>query len=90
VIARPFAGPHIAIDAGGNKAAREGRTQQKMIDAQAGVAGKGVPEIFPEGADPLIGMQGPQRVGPALRDKSAIGVAHPGRNNASSTHPSGA
>ena len=47
-----------------------------MIDAQPGIAGKGVPEIFPEGVDPLIGMQGSQRVGPALRDKAAIGVAH--------------
>jgi hypothetical protein len=56
VIARPFASPHIAVDAGGNKAAREGRTQQKMIDAQAGVAGKGVPEIFPERVDSLIGI----------------------------------
>ena len=41
-----------------------------------GVAGKGVPEIFPERVDPLVGMQRPQRVGPALRDQAAIGVAH--------------
>jgi len=68
--------PHIALDAGGDQAAGKGRAQQQMIDAQAGVAGKGVPEIFPERVDPLIGMQGPQRVGPALRDKAAIGVAH--------------
>jgi hypothetical protein len=40
MIARPFAGPHIAVDAGGNQAADKGQVQQQMIDAQAGVAGK--------------------------------------------------
>ena len=47
-----------------------------MIDAQSGVAGERVPEIFPERVDPLIGVQDPQRVGPALLDQAAIGVAH--------------
>jgi hypothetical protein len=47
VIARPFAGPDIAIDAGGNQAAGKGWAQQQVIDAQPGIAGKGVPEIFP-------------------------------------------
>jgi hypothetical protein len=76
VIARPFAGPHIAVDAGGNQAAGNGWAQQQMIDAQPGIAGKGVPEIFPERVDPLIGVHGPHRVGPALRDQAAISVAH--------------
>jgi hypothetical protein len=35
VIARPFAGPHIAIDAGGNQAAGKGWAQQQVIDAQS-------------------------------------------------------
>ena len=47
-----------------------------MIDAQAGVAGKGVPEIFPERIDPLARIKRPQRVGPALRDQAAVGLAH--------------
>jgi hypothetical protein len=47
-----------------------------MIDAQAGIAGKSVPEIFPEGIDPLARMQRAQRVRPALRHKLAIGFAH--------------
>ena len=72
------AGPRIAVDAGGNQAAGKGRAQQQMIDAQPGVAGKGISEIFPEGVDPLVGMQRPQRVGPALRDQALIGVTHLG------------
>jgi hypothetical protein len=47
-------GPHIAVDAGSDQAVGQGRAQQQVIDPQAGVAGKGVPEIFPEGVDPLI------------------------------------
>ena len=78
MIARMFVGPHIAVDAGGDQAAGKGRAQQQMINAQAGVAGKGIPEIFPEGVDPLAGVQRPQRVGPALRDKALIGVTHLG------------
>jgi hypothetical protein len=31
-----------------------------MIDAQSGVAAKGVPEIFPEREDPLIGELWPK------------------------------
>ncbi len=37
---------------------------------------EGVPEIFPERVDPLVRVQYPQGVGPALLDESAIGVAH--------------
>jgi hypothetical protein len=76
VIARPFAGPHITVDAGGDQAARKGWAQQQMIDAQSGVAGKRVPEILPERVDPLIGVERAQRVCPALLDQAAIGVAH--------------
>ena len=46
-----------------------------MIDAQPGVAAKGVPKILPERVDPLIGVERAQRVCPALRDETAIGVA---------------
>jgi hypothetical protein len=41
-------GPYIALDAGGDQAAGKGWAQQQVIDAQPGVAGKGVPKIFPE------------------------------------------
>ncbi len=49
-----------------------------MIDAPTGVATEGVPEILPEGIDPLTRVQGPQRVGPARLHKAAIGVPHLG------------
>ena len=78
VIARVFPGPHIAVDAGSAQAAGKGWAQQQVIDAQSGVAGKGVPEIFPECVDPLIRVEDPQRVGPALCDQALIGVAHLG------------
>ena len=68
LIARMVTGPHMALDAGGNQAAGNGRAQQQMVDAQSGVAGERVPEIFPKGVDPLVGMQRPQRVGPAPRE----------------------
>jgi hypothetical protein len=46
VITRPFAGAHIAVDAGGDQAAGKGWAQQQVIDTQPGVASKGVPENF--------------------------------------------
>ena len=49
-----------------------------MIDAQTGVASEGIPEILPEGVDPLARMQRPQRVGPALLHKAAIGLPYLG------------
>ena len=53
VVARLFTRPHIPVDTGCDQAAGKGRTQQEMIDAQSGVAGERIPEIFPEGVDPL-------------------------------------
>jgi hypothetical protein len=47
-----------------------------MIDAQPGIAGKRIPEIFPEGVDPLPRMQRPKPVGPTLANKLAIGFPH--------------
>jgi hypothetical protein len=76
VIAGPFAAAHLAVDTGGDKAAGNRRAQQEMIDAQSGVAGERIPEIFPEGVDPLARVQRPQRIGPALLRKAAIGDAH--------------
>ncbi|MGC1888475.1 MAG: hypothetical protein WA709_20670 [Stellaceae bacterium] len=37
-----FPRPHLAVDAGGNQTGGKGRAQQQVIDAQPGVAGKGV------------------------------------------------
>jgi hypothetical protein len=49
-----------------------------VIDAETGVTRESVPEILPECIDALARMQRPQGIGPALRDKIAIGVPHLG------------
>jgi hypothetical protein len=47
-------------------------------------------KAFRKYLDPLIGVQGPHRVGPALRDQAAIGLADLRPEKASSTQRSGA
>src|SRR3984893_19153849 len=47
-----------------------------MIDTESGVAREGVPEILPERVHPFTRVQRPQRVGPALPHKAAIGVPY--------------
>ena len=78
MIARVFAAAHLAVDAGCGKALRQWRAEQKMIDAQTGIASEGIPEILPERVDPLARVQRPQRISPALLDKAAIGIPHLG------------
>src|SRR5207248_9452671 len=78
MIARVFATAHLAVHAGRGETLRQGLAEQQMIDAETGVASKGIPEILPEHVDPLTRMQRPQRVGPALPDKRAIGLAYLG------------
>ena len=52
VVAGLLPAAHVPVDAGGlQAAARRPRAQQQMVDAQAGVAGEGVPQIVPEGVD---------------------------------------
>src|SRR5438445_13328257 len=43
-----------------------------MIDPDAGVALEGIAPVMPESVDPLVGMEVPDRVGPALSDELAI------------------
>lgn len=45
------------VDAADMQAFTQGRAEQETIDAQAGVAREGIPEILPERIDPLLGMQ---------------------------------
>ena len=52
MVARVFAPSHLTIDAGDRETLRQRGAEQKMIDAQTGIASKGVPEILPEGVDP--------------------------------------
>ena len=46
-----------------------------MVDAQAGVADPGVPEVVPEGVDAFVRVKCAQGVGPALRDELVKGGA---------------
>src|SRR4051794_20260954 len=78
MVARVFAPSHLTIDAGDSETFRQGRAEQKMIDAQTGIASKGVPEILPERVDSLAWVQSPQGVGPALLHKAAICVPYLG------------
>jgi hypothetical protein len=48
VIARLFPEPNVPVDACGCKAAGKRSTHRQVIDANAGIAGHGVPKIFPE------------------------------------------
>ena len=47
-----------------------------MVDAQAGVARPGVSKRFPERVNALVGVQGAEGVGPALRDEAVECGAH--------------
>ena len=46
MIARVFAPAYLPLDTGRDETLRQWGAQQKMIDAQTGIASKGVPEYF--------------------------------------------
>src|SRR5215468_7053510 len=47
-----------------------------MIDAETCIAAERIAEVFPERVDPLTWVEGPQRVGPTLRDQMVVGFPH--------------
>ena len=63
----------MAVDLGIEQPVGKRGAEQQMIDAQAGIAAIGVPEIVPEGVDDLARVQRAQRVGPALIQQTEIG-----------------
>jgi hypothetical protein len=73
VIAGMLAAPRRTVDPGRKQTAGNRRAQQQVIDAQPGIAGKRVPEIFPEGVDLLVRMERAQRVGPAAPSTCQVG-----------------
>ena len=79
MIAGVFAAPHLTVDPGRHQSIGNKRTEQQMIDAKPGIAGKCVSEVFPERVDPLMRMQRPQRGGPplALRWTAGARLASP-------------
>ena len=70
MIAGVFAAPHLTVDPGRHQPIGNKRTEQQMIDAKPGIAGKCVSEVFPERVDPLMRMQRPQRGGPPLAQQA--------------------
>ena len=89
MIARLFTPSFGAIHAGADQTFSYLRTQQQMIDAQPGIAGKGVAEIIPERVDALAGCSvrsaSVQPCATSWRYASRVS----GRNNASLTQRSG-
>jgi hypothetical protein len=76
MVARLLPATRLAIDVGRDEAVGDRRAEQQMVDAEPGVAGERVSKVVPERVDPLVRMQRAQRVGPALLDETAVGVAH--------------
>src|SRR5579863_241531 len=66
----------LPIHPGSRQAAGDGRTEQQVIDTQAGISAIRVPEIIPEGVDTLAWMPCAQRIGPPLSEQTVIGSAH--------------
>src|SRR5215207_4247236 len=75
VVAGAFAAAFLAIDAAFLQSRAERGRQQKVIDAQAGIALPAPPLVVPEGVHRLVGEQGSERIGPALGDQLGIGRA---------------
>jgi hypothetical protein len=75
VIAGLLPASRRTVDSGRLERFRQQRAEQRMVNADAGVALERVPPIMPEGVDPLVGMKLAQRVGPPLRDQLAISLA---------------
>src|SRR6059058_6040058 len=66
VITGLFPGPGRPVDASALKLIRQAGAQQRVIDADAGVALERVPPIVLEGVDALVGVELPDRVNPPL------------------------
>ena len=66
MITRLFAAADLTVHARCGETLRQWRADPQVIDAETGIAGKGVPEILPEGVDPLARVQSPERGGPTL------------------------
>src|SRR4029077_3786814 len=73
VIARFLPAAYVAIDPRLAQSPGEGRIQQQVIDAQSGIALVSVAEVVPERIDLLFGMQGTNRIRPALPHEPSEG-----------------
>ncbi len=69
VIAGLFPAARGPVDAGGRQLRRQRRAQQRMVDADAGVALERVPPVRPKSVDALVRVERADGVGPALPDQ---------------------
>ena len=72
--------PHLAIDAGLDQTLRHLLAQEQMIEAKPCVARPAIPQVIPEGVYRLVGMEGPDRIDPALVEEPAEPRARLGLN----------
>ena len=66
--------PHRAVDARRRQPRHQIGRQQEMVDPQPRVAPERVPEIIPEGIECFGGMDGAERIGPALIEQALISL----------------
>src|SRR3954452_8118288 len=79
MIAGFFPTAYFAFDACGREYLRRGRVQQKVIDADAGIASVCVAEIIPERVDGVCWIECSECVSPALGKEFLIGGARLGK-----------
>ena len=66
MIARAVSRANVTIDAGIDQPLRRLRAQQQVVDAQPCIPRPSVSHVVPERIHRRVGMQGPDRVDPAL------------------------
>lgn len=69
-------GTRKLVDTARGQPFTQGRAEQEMIDTKAGVARERLPEILPEGINPLVRMQQAESVRSSHGDQLGIGGPH--------------
>ena len=75
MIARAWLAAHGAIDAGALQLFRQGRTEQEVIEPEAGVARPAISHIVPVRVNRRVRMERTDRIGPALLEQVGVGRA---------------
>src|SRR5271165_2316466 len=65
--------PHVSVDSRFFQARGGEGIEKQVIDAQTRVASIRISKIIPERIDAFAGMEGANRIGPALRQQPMIG-----------------
>jgi hypothetical protein len=72
VVASILYSSRLTIDAGTLQALRQRGAQQNVVEAQTAIALPTVPHVIPKRVHRLLGTEGANGVGPALREKALI------------------